>query len=211
VIWQTRWYSKMLLALSERRLIRGFDVRVFALAPRDCDLAFSKVDVSLSIIEKLDPLVFEDLKKRFEFIFVRRSGVSGYYQALRTCLLNAQYVMEAPHIFIALTLIHEYTHARLSDRGFAFHYDNDAEYARFEKICIRAELRFVRRVITDDDVAAPLISFLKAHLAEAEEPDYIRKKKLCMSEAVRGAMLEAGLPAWYVRMRKGDPPGPRQG
>jgi len=73
------------------------------------------------------------------------ADVSGgrYLAGLRTCLIGVGYARRVGSLDLALMIVHEATHARLSRAG--FRYLGECR-ERIERICVAAEIAFAQRV-----------------------------------------------------------------
>ena len=66
-----------------------------------------------------------------------------FWAALRACGLGADHVLCDPSASIAMTLVHEATHARLDQAGILY----TAELRpRIERLCVRQKIDFCQRV-----------------------------------------------------------------
>jgi hypothetical protein len=72
---------------------------------------------------------------------------SRYLAGLQTCLLGVTYVRRVAPLELAMMMVHEATHARLSQHGLA--YVGECRQ-RIERLCVAAEIAFAENVPESD-------------------------------------------------------------
>jgi|SRR5215472_17490661 len=133
---------------SKRLKVPGFDVRFFVYPNRrDRQRAESRLGEALVLLKQYTPLRLAYLEKDLPklSIFVAGAAYAKCYARIQLCLLDEEYVLgdQTTAIDLALTLVHEGTHARLARAGFRY---TDDRRARIERICYGAELVVARRI-----------------------------------------------------------------
>lgn len=108
-----------------------------------------KVEQALTAIERYAPTTLRRMQKDVcRVVMFPIGGAAGrYVHALRACVLSPEFVLaeETGRLRIALVLVHEATHARLSRSGLDARKHPEL-HVRIERICNRSELAFARRV-----------------------------------------------------------------
>lgn len=133
------------IVLSPRQKMHGFEV-VQLMGGREELRLFSQVEEALSLLSELDPRRLRRLKGDVQRILLVDAGDESaglYWHDLRACVLDVSYVREFPAHYVASTIVHEGTHARLRCSGVRY---PSTLRRRIEEICIREEIRFARRI-----------------------------------------------------------------
>ncbi len=175
------------MALSDRRQLRGFAAYDF-LEPVDREARFGKLDAALSLIESSSPRrmvrMRRDLKRLF---FLPTGGVAGVFlESVDACGIDAGWLLQASELAVAMTLVHEATHARICGCGIPC---QGSTIPRIEALCVREEVSFAERFA---DSAAEVA---EAHAAVAR--GWWGRGE---SEARRLQQLrQLGVPKWLLR------------
>ncbi len=101
---------------------------------------------ALHIIARHSPLRLAYLQRDIDGVLIgATSNLGEWVPGARLVMLNFKYVLASTTSSeaLALTLIHEGMHARLTRAGFAY---DEARRARLERICVSAELLVARRI-----------------------------------------------------------------
>src|SRR5437868_5600257 len=106
-----------------------------------------RVEEALRLIKDHDPLHYSRVTHYLERIWVHllTGNAAQYERSLKACMLDERYVLqEAATIeWIASTIVHEATHARLEQWGVIY---EEKKRARIEAICIRRERNFLTKL-----------------------------------------------------------------
>ena len=106
-----------------------------------------RVEESLRLIKDRAPLHYSRVIHNLERIWVRLlpGDAAHYERSLKACVFDERYVLhETTTIeWIASTIVHEATHARLEQWGVIY---EEKKRARIEAICIRRERNFVGKL-----------------------------------------------------------------
>jgi hypothetical protein len=144
----------LVFRLGRRAALRGFDVRALLPDRREWTLILARLDDALRLLESYTPTRYAMLQRDITRLWVTGIPSRGAFIARRAmCVLDFEYVT-APGTRteeIALTLVHEGTHARLRRLGFGY---AEPLRARIERLCIGSELVVSRRLPGCDDLAA---------------------------------------------------------
>jgi hypothetical protein len=146
-----------------------------------------RMAAALALIRSASPIRYACLQRDLPRILVGGTHALGEcHFAVQICVLQFDYVI-APHTTperIALTLIHEGTHARLARAGFHYH---ENQRARIERICVTAELLVARRL----PHAESLVADAQARLPHSDAQwtnDAMLERRLRALRNVGGAM-----------------------
>jgi hypothetical protein len=175
-------------------VIEGLTVAVFLERGEEREQAFDKVEEALKLISRHDPVRFSRLRKDVKRILVAGSDSyrRGYWvRRSATCVLTSRYV-GTPEIRsreVAGTIVHEATHARLERAGIR---TTATSRDRVERLCVKAQLAFARRIPDAGD----LVTHYEETLAE-------RRFSLPTSQRREMALRdlrELDLPRWVMRL-----------
>lgn len=149
---------------------------------------YRRVQEVLLLISRTDPSLFHRLKQAVPRILIAPSGgaAGSYWSFLDGCALSAHHVPTDSPASVAMTLIHEATHARLHHKG--VRYTAELRH-RIEEICTRAEITFARRIPGTEQL-----------VAEAEEALSRPWWSDQAQESRKLSQLRAlGIPTWMLR------------
>ena len=103
-----------------------------------------RVEEALQLIKDHDPLHYSRVINNLERIWVRllTGDLAHYDRSLKACVFDERYVVQETTTieWIASTIVHEATHARLEAWGVVY---EEKKRPRIEAICIRRERNFV--------------------------------------------------------------------
>jgi hypothetical protein len=113
---------------------------------RDQDL--DKLIQALTLFERLDPRRYRRMKHDVDRILVAHfSTASGvYFPGSRSIHLSSELLRDFPPSNIALSLVHEATHARIDHAGIL---SAPVDLQRIERRCALEEIAFARRLPVD--------------------------------------------------------------
>ncbi|MGA2788088.1 MAG: hypothetical protein ABSF60_11225 [Verrucomicrobiota bacterium] len=124
------------------------DVKVAMLSPgKNYPAASLKIDQALNLISKYDPRRYLQIRRDVKKIWI--SATPGYcanwMDELQMCTIDSNYFYRdnVSASEIALTIIHESTHARLCK--LKIEYTEDIR-DRVERVCIKSEIAFAKRL-----------------------------------------------------------------
>ncbi|HKS63154.1 MAG TPA: hypothetical protein VJT13_15740 [Xanthobacteraceae bacterium] len=113
----------------------------------DTEPGLRRIEQALGLIKSHDPVRYRRLLRDVKRIWVGLtfSGYAEYEHALLACKLDERIVADetVSHEEIASAIVHEATHARLTNCGIG--YDEPVRH-RVESICLRREIAFARRL-----------------------------------------------------------------
>lgn len=133
----------LFLRLSKSTAVDGIWIGVFS--DENQDEVLIRVKSALALIKEFDENRYKRVVGLFDKIWITYlfGAVGRYIPERRMCQLDPIFVLSSPIEFIASTIVHEATHARLIDVGIPYTYEN---HHRVEKVCIRQEMVFARRI-----------------------------------------------------------------
>lgn len=158
------------------------------------DEQLDRIDESLGLIERVQPIRFRQIVRDLRCVWVR--GLSGkrgeYNHTVRACSI-AESAFEGHYNRpeeIALIIIHEATHARLTRLGIDY---DEAIRSRVEAICHRRELSFAK--LLGDDQAIYVAGYYLANPVDySDEAMDSRSEAAILADA-----RDIGFPLWIVR------------
>jgi hypothetical protein len=132
--------------------LRGFDVRAMMPGKDDWPLIGRRLDAATALLERYAPARLEMFRRDIKRIWV--TGIPSRATFVREhgmCVLNFDFVTDEStrDEEIALTLVHEGTHARLARAGFGY---GEKIRPRIERLCLGSELVVARRLPLADDL-----------------------------------------------------------
>ncbi|MFN0061092.1 MAG: hypothetical protein ACKVPX_01040 [Myxococcaceae bacterium] len=141
-------FRRVLFALSRKRELLGIEVAISLSSVTEAEQIFTKVEAALQLTAKIDPRQFSRLRRAVRRIWVRFTSdrVAGeWFKKDQICVLSDLYVLDEQTSTeeLALLLVHESSHAWLQHLGIS---QQQEELERREKICVRAERAFARKL-----------------------------------------------------------------
>lgn len=190
-----RWY-RWSFRRAEKQEVHG--IRFGILWPDDDERTrvYPKVAAALRLIAEHDPRRMERLRCLVSGIYIDSDvGPLGrWYRRIRLIQLKRSYIGadETTAGHLAATIVHEGAHAWLESRGFTY---REHERVQVERICVRNEVAFLRRVPGEGDQVE--------HARRRMNPDPARYTDAGFREANRGNLRELGVPPWLIRVLDG--------
>jgi hypothetical protein len=139
--------------VSRQLSIPDFDVRALFPSAVEAERIRERLAAALALIHDVAPIRYHHLRRDLPKVLVGATHNRGECLfGVGVCLLQFDYVTDdktTPER-LALTLVHEGTHARLARAGFDY---AEAIRARVERLCISSELVVARRIAADGLVA----------------------------------------------------------
>jgi hypothetical protein len=134
--------------------IPNFDVRALFPSAVEAERIRARVAAALALIHDVAPVRYNHLRRDLPKVLVGATHNRGECLfSVGICLLQFDYVTDdktTPER-LALTIVHEGTHARLARAGIEY---TEAVRARVERLCISSELVVARRVPAADGLVA---------------------------------------------------------
>ena len=145
------------------------------------------VEGALRLIAQADPARFARLRRDLGRILLASQGGPEYLHIARACILNASEVRRQSPERVAMTLVHEATHARLSRAGFANAW---ALRHRIERLCVNEEIAFAQLVPGTE-------SLIKEAQRALDVPWYTEHQ---LFERKIAQLRSLGRPEWMLRL-----------
>jgi len=135
-----------------RMPLRGFDVRALMPEKDESPLICRRLEAAFALLERYAPFRLEMFRRDIQRIWV--TGISSRGAFVRDhamCLLNFDFMTDEStrDAEIALTMVHEGTHARLARAGFGY---DEQSRPRIERLCLASELVVARRLPLAEDL-----------------------------------------------------------
>ena len=132
------------MALSQRERICGIEV-VDLTRDKDAGAVFGKVRDALCLISNADPRRLDRIRGDARRLAVAALGEAAgeWWQDLRAIAIDRRHAERQTTAAVAMTLVHEATHARIQRRGVRY---RPGIRERVERVCVAQEIEFAMRV-----------------------------------------------------------------
>src|SRR5947207_7000255 len=147
----------LLIYLGQRRVVQGCEVCVVE-SDLDANDVFGKVEDALRLLEKHGPRFHSRLRRDVKRLLFTDTSGGNYLPGLKTCRLAIDFARRVSSLELAMMIVHEATHARLSRRGFSYAVECRE---RIERICVGAEIAFAQRVPGSDATISKALALLQ--------------------------------------------------
>ena len=117
----------------------GFDVRLWRLEPDDGKAVVERVTAALELMRAYDPRRFERMRRDCRHILVGPTGGAFFWVLTRVCALDVKEVLKRSPSMLALIMVHEAAHARITAAGV---YPSSPIMQRLEQRCVREQISF---------------------------------------------------------------------
>lgn len=176
---------RMLIRTGQRARIHGIEV-IDISREGAAGSSFTKIGEAVNLMIAHDLPSLERVRRDLDQIIVFTGTGAQYIPELNACFLDAGYVARQPPARIAMSLVHEATHAQLFRQGLRY---EPGVRAGIEEMCVQAEIGFAEKVPGTQD----LIAQARQHLTNPWWTDAELFKRRV--ERLRAS----GWPAWLVR------------
>jgi hypothetical protein len=160
----------------------------------------SRVESALRLIKDRDPLHYSRVLRHLDRILVRLIPDAGahYERQLNACILDRRFVLSETTTVekVALTIVHETTHARLERWGVIY---DEKVRPRIETICIRRELSFASKLPGGEALREDLAASLRWCMSDHDFYSDVRFRERHLQGSLE-MLLDLGAPAWFVRI-----------
>lgn len=147
-----------LIRTSPRQTCLGIEVADLTNDEADPQPYFAKVTAALEIIAKHEPRRLDRIRRDLRHIVIFKQPGAAYWVDIAACALPPSIASNDAED-VALTIVHEATHARIRSRGIPY---NPAQQARNERICVNEEVFFTAFLADGAERAAKRIARLEA-------------------------------------------------
>jgi hypothetical protein len=153
------------ILISRRYEVDQVPVLLSRITSEPSDRALAQISAALALLARYAPAHLRRLRERVRAIMVCRTtwAWACWLRERRVIKIREDHVTTATPERLAATLVHELTHARLSNFPYG-----EAIRIRLERACVRAELGFARRLPDGGAMAAEI----SARLASLSAEDY---------------------------------------
>jgi hypothetical protein len=137
--------NRFMFAISRKH--NRSDIKIAMLSDKNGSAISSKIDQALNLISEFDSRRYRQIKRDVKRIWI--AAAPGYCaqweEELQMCILDTDYFRRSDISAseMALTIVHEATHARLHKLKIGYA-ENIRE--RVERICIKSEIAFAKRL-----------------------------------------------------------------
>jgi hypothetical protein len=132
----------VLASLSRRDAANSIEVRMVSNIDNPAEV-LERITAAIELIAKHDPRAHHQLSRRVKRLLVTEAGGAHFIAGIATCRIGVRSVVAQTTTWLAMTLIHEATHARLAQAGIPY---NERYRARIEQLCVREEIAFAEKV-----------------------------------------------------------------
>lgn len=178
---------RFIIRLCPRIHSEGFEIIDFAESGSELPSLGTRIGDAIRIIGERDPRRFARLRRDVDRFLIASVSGPEYIHPLRACMLSASFVQRASSEQLALTIVHEATHARLSAMGINYDYPIRE---RIERACVREEVDFAARLPCPQELVAEAA-------AKLDDPWWTEEREF---ERRLRQLEQLGRPAWYRRL-----------
>ena len=178
--WRLIWH------LSQTRVLSGVEVRVFESESTAGEI-FERARAALEAISAADHVRMHKIRRDLKGILFTSTGGGAFLPRLKLCRIGVGYAVRVPSLELAMTIVHESTHARLFRVGCGY---AAQEREAVERACVGAEVAFARKI----PHSAPLI---EKSLSQLDTGWW--RQEVVMAEG-RKQLVRLGWPDWIVRL-----------
>jgi len=182
--------DRVMLYFSFHDVVDGLKISAFV-DRKESTAVLANVRQAIELLKSTDAYRYRRVVRRLGHVLVAPTPIQGEYApVLRRCVLSKKMALAGEIRRIAVTLVHEATHAELFDRGIGYGLEIRA---RVEDVCARQELAFGRKLPEIDDL-----------LEESEErlmlPDDTWSDENLVQHQLALMEQEGTVPKWLLRV-----------
>src|SRR6266404_3234344 len=178
---------------SRKCQVRGFDVGILLQSKSRRSAILVKLERSLGLIAQYSPVQNRRVQCNLARLFVFRipPNLAEYHPNSRMCFIDCDYLISKKLLpeELAMTIVHETTHANLTRRGFGY---DPATRSQVERICVRAEIAFAKRLPDGASLAQSAIASLDRGEAFWSDEEFLQRDLK--------ALRTLNMPAWFIRL-----------
>lgn len=175
---------QLLMPMSPRQKCLSIDVFDLTSDTTRAAEYFAMVTSALELIARYQPMRLERMRRDLRRILVVRQAAAAYWPHMRACVMTPAELSAGDAGDVALTLVHEATHARIHVRGIEY---EPARRERIERLCVRQQVEFAELLPNGERHIAHLTDALQAPWWTDQ---HLRQNKL--------NLLEQNAPQWLV-------------
>lgn len=167
--------------------VDGFDVVDWGDAGLALPQLVGRVEEALRLIKEHEPRRYERLTRDVKRFLITNVAGAEYIHAIHACMLSRGYLLDWSTEQVAMTIVHEGTHARLNAWG--IRYDIPLR-ERIERACVREEIAFAGKLTNGSNLIEHAVAKLDRRWWTEEEEFERRLRQL----------EQLGRPRWYLRL-----------
>lgn len=175
----------LLVWLSVRRSVGGLELCVSE-SNVGAEDVLAKATAALELIERYDPPLRTQISDHVRRLLFTETSGSGYLAGIATCRFAIGYARRVPPLELAMTIVHEATHARLAGLGTRY---RGAEREAIERTCVEAEISFAAKVPGSGDAIAKSRRLLETRWWDAQQ----------MGTSALTEFRKRGVPEWLAK------------
>lgn len=188
--------TRLMLRSSASRRVDGLWIGSFDDKP---EAGLNRVEEALNLIKTYDRLRYDRLVRDLERIWVILipGGLASFDSSIWACKLDPRHVLDEtkPLSWIAASIVHEATHARLWRCGIGY---QEELRSRVETVCFGRERAFAAKL----PKAEELVEQADRKLAAYTNQEYWSNEAFERrdDEGVRETLQYTGMPKWLIQM-----------
>lgn len=136
-------YHRWELNRAPAHQIGGVEIRIEPEISIESGLLLARLERVLDLICRTDEARYHAIRTQFSCILVKRGPGAQYWPDHRVCVLEPNIIVSRSKAIVALSVVHELAHARIARRVPLHLHISDP---RFERLCIRSQITFARRL-----------------------------------------------------------------
>ena len=175
----------VLVWLSKCRELDGLDVCI-AGSRTDADDVMEKTGTALRLIAKYDSVLYRQIKSDIRLLLFTGASGGSYLAGMKACRIGIAYTRRVAPVELAMTIIHEGTHARLDRTGLRY---DGYQREQIERTCIAAEIAFAERIPGSEEAAKASKQLLNTRWWEPER----------LAEDALIELRAGGVPKWLAK------------
>jgi len=132
-------------------VVDGFELVDLSTSGSSIGVLSDRIAAALMVISQNDNRLANRIRQDLKRFLISDAEGAEFIPAIRACMLSNHYVNRASADELAVVIVHESIHARLWTRGIRY---SDDLRERIERLCVRHEIEFARRLPSADHLIA---------------------------------------------------------
>lgn len=143
--WVERYLWPFVLLTSSKRDCNGLPVCSWLVGRQRRESLGTKVCEALELVREIDPDRYRQIHTDFNAVLLWTTGgqLGRWENSVQTCVLDERFVRTKDVPRIAMTIVHEATHAKAIRHGIGY---SERVRIRVENLCYRASAAFARKL-----------------------------------------------------------------
>ncbi len=188
-----KYRDALLYWCSRKYQVRGFDVGILLQSKSRRSAILVKLERSLELIAQYSPVQYRRVQCNLACLFVFRipPNLAEYHPKSQMCFIDCEYVASKELLpeKLAMTIVHETMHANLTRRGFSY---DPANRSQVERICVRTEIAFAKRLPDGASLAQKAIARLDRGEGFWSDEEFLQRNLK--------ALRTLNMPTWFIRL-----------